>query len=283
MIEIRTPYGNIPYKIIHYPDHTQKIDFERVFTEFPDPDKAYIAWKGYPGDEELVTLIYLTKHLQNVWGVNPGLQMDYIPNARMDRVKNNCEVFTLKYFCDIINSLGFKYVEVLDPHSNVAPALLDRVRVVDASNYITQAIRHIRVVKGEKDLFLYFPDEGALKRYGDMFPDYQHLVGRKVRDWATGEIKGLGIDCHCQIPEHAAVLMIDDIISYGGTLAYSADKLKELGFEHIYAYASHVENSLLDKEKSTLWKRLEDGIVDMVFTTDSLLTESNYLVNVTRL
>ena len=66
--------------------------------------------------------------------------------------------------------------------------------------------------------------------------------------------------------------MIDDIISYGGTLAYSADELKKLGFEHIYAYATHTENSILDPEKGTLLKRLEDGTVDHIYTTCSTYT-----------
>ena len=44
--------------------------------------------------------------------------------------------------------------------------------------------------------------------------------------------------------------MIDDIISYGGTMYYSAKKLKELGVGKIYAYATHVENSLIFKGKT---------------------------------
>lgn len=66
------------------------------------------------------------------------------------------------------------------------------------------------------------------------------------------------------------VIMVDDIISYGGTLAYSADELKKLGFKHIYAYATHTENSVLDPERGTLLQRLENGTVDRIYTTDSI-------------
>ena len=66
--------------------------------------------------------------------------------------------------------------------------------------------------------------------------------------------------------------MIDDIISYGGSLYYSAKVLKECGVDRIYAYASHTENSVLDREKGTLIKSLEDGTVERLFTTDSLFT-----------
>ena len=74
--------------------------------------------------------------------------------------------------------------------------------------------------------------------------------------------------------------MIDDIISYGGTLAYSADELKRLGFDHIYAYATHVENSILNEEKGTLLKRLNDGTVEFIYTTDSLYSGEHEKIRV---
>ena len=68
------------------------------------------------------------------------------------------------------------------------------------------------------------------------------------------------------------VLMVDDIIAYGGSLYYSAKELKRIGANNIYAYATHTENSILDPEKGTLIKLLEDGTVKRLFTTDSLFT-----------
>ena len=69
--------------------------------------------------------------------------------------------------------------------------------------------------------------------------------------------------------------MVDDIVSYGGSMAYGADKLKELGAAHIYAYASHVENSVLDQEKGTLLKRIDYGTVDKLFTTNSIFNDKH--------
>ena len=66
--------------------------------------------------------------------------------------------------------------------------------------------------------------------------------------------------------------LFNSVISYGGSFKYSADKLKELGASKIYAYATHTENSVLDREKGTLIKSLEDGTVERLFTTDSLFT-----------
>jgi ribose-phosphate pyrophosphokinase len=235
----------------------------------------------YENDEELVTLMFLVKHFDDVCPERDKvLYMPYVPNARMDRTKNIGEVFTLKYFCDIINSLNFKQVVILDPHSNVTPALLDRVVVKSPRDVIFDVAEHLGLT--EED-YVYFPDEGACKRYNDLFPFKKNvLIGHKVRDWETGKIQGLNItDQEGCVYEYgffseagaysgARVIMVDDIISYGGTLAYSADELKKLGFEHVYAYATHTENSVLDPENGTLLKRLEDGIVDHIYTTNSI-------------
>ena len=232
------------------------------------------TWK-YENDEELVTLMFLSKHYRNNYPyAQQLLAMWYVPNARMDRVKKSDEVFTLKYFCEIINDLGFDMVTVLDPHSNVTPALLNHV-VVESSKYVINRV--VRDLDLHENDYVYFPDEGAAKRYADLFPGKRNiLIGHKKRDWETGKIVGLEISGQeGETFEHGhfqgcSVLMIDDIISYGGTLAYSADELKRLGFKHIYAYATHVENSILDEEKGTLLKRLNDGTVERIYTTDSL-------------
>jgi len=258
--------------IRHFPDKTQLLSISRFAVDNCMSFKWY-----YENDEELVTLMFLVKHFDDVCpGRDKVLYMPYVPNARMDRTKHDEEVFTLKYFCEVINSLNFKQVVILDPHSNVTPALLDRVVVKSPRSIIFDVVENLGLTKED---YVYFPDEGAYKRYNDLFPAKKRvLIGHKVRDWETGQIKGLRIttpegyepdEFQCMSRN---VIMIDDIISYGGTLAYSADKLKELCFEHIYAYATHTENSVLDPEKGTLLKRLEDGTVDHIYTTCSTYT-----------
>ena len=122
-------------KVINFPDGTFKIDIEIPGGTVP----GRIVWK-YENETELVQLIYLTKHLKQQ-GYDPiELLMPYLPNARMDRVKESSEVFTLKWFCDIINSLNFDKVEVLDVHSAVGEALIDRVVVRTPGEYIRQAM-----------------------------------------------------------------------------------------------------------------------------------------------
>lgn len=274
--------------IEHFPDGTQRIN-NLLVSDFLDEEKIEFKWT-YENEEELISLIYIVNHLREtiplrVKNIPFILYMPYLPNARMDRTKNFSETFTLKYFCQIINSLKFDAVKIFDPHSNVGPALIDNVFVVSPEMYIEYAIEDIEGVdidggweyKGKT--IIYFPDEGAMKRYKDLhcIKGREIIYGSKERDWDTGKILGIKILDKNGEPvksfgKNSVVLMIDDIVSYGGTLAYSADSLKKKGASAIYAYASHAENSVLDEENGTLLKRLNDGTVDEVFTTNSIYT-----------
>lgn len=74
--------------------------------------------------------------------------------------------------------------------------------------------------------------------------------------------------------------MIDDICSYGGTMFYSAKKLKELGAGDIDIYVSHCENSILDSERGHLFDDTE--LIHKVYTTDSIFTGKHDKITVLR-
>ena len=259
----------------HFPDGSQMI---LNFTQF-NWDDNYIYW-SYESDEECMTLYYIVKHIKDHYPLATiRLCMPYVSNARMDRTKSDTEVFTLKWFCEFINSLNFNEVIILDPHSNVSTALLDRVVVADVGEILSRIINNnCRSWRLNPNKGVYFPDAGAMKRYSsiEMFGGYfptKIIYGEKDRDWKTGKILGLKImdkngnridgEEGNKVLEGASILMIDDIISYGGTMYYSALRLKELGASEIYAYASHTENSVLDNENGTFINALNDGTVDM--------------------
>ena len=245
----------------------------------PKPSNE-IRWH-YENDAELFKFICLVKAMREMYkGVRIDLFMPYLPNARQDRVKNPEDVFTLKYFCEIINSLEFDTVFVTDVHSNVGLALLNRVREIKPWDYIHKALTKITFMEtGDvmheareecyKNLLLFYPDEGAMKRYsGEMGMPY--IFGVKDRDWKTGQIKRLNLAGDVSMIEGKNILIIDDICSKGGTFYYAAKELKEAGAVNIYLYVTHCENTIYEGE---LLK--EDSLIKHIFTTNSLLTAPN--------
>lgn len=235
----------------------------------PDVNKAEITW-CFDSESEMVTLFYLVNHIRNSGITDVLLNMPYIPNARMDRVKNPDEVFTLKYFSSFINSLNFDRVNVYDPHSEVSCALIDHISICGHISFIKDVMKEI-LFDSEKDI-LYYPDAGCAKKY-ETTMNMPFLKGEKKRDWRTGKIQGLEIKG--DIPERPfRVLMIDDICSKGGTFYYSAEKLREKGASEIYLYITHCENTILEGDL------IKSGLVNKIFTTDSVFTEQHPLINI---
>lgn len=263
MIKVNDEIINIE----HFPDGTQKLSVKCMWKA---SGNYSIDWR-YEKEEEFSALIFITRHLKNnPYTKSVRLKMNYLPNARMDRIHEKDEVFTLKSFADVINWLDFDLVEIMDVHSNVGAALINNAIIEIPKIYINEVIRKIE--KDDTELILYFPDEGAAKRYSDMFPKYKYCYGEKKRDWNTGKILGLDIKSNGVNLFGKTILMIDDIISYGGSLYYSANTLKNNGVDKIYAFATHTENSILNREKGTLIKSLENNIVERLFTTNSIFT-----------
>lgn len=234
-----------------------------------ETNEAVLCWQ-FENNEEMVALYFLTKHLQAKGVARIVLELPYIPNARQDRVKKPEDVFTLKYFAEFINSLGFAEVVVLDPHSYVSEALIDRIRIRTPKEYVE---RVIGCLGGTENLLLFFPDEGAMKRYSAMF-ELPYVFGIKKRDWSTGEIKGLDVAGRTELIAGSRILIIDDICSRGGTFYHSAKELKELGAEEIYLYISHCENTILEG------KIPNTDLIQKVYTTNSIFTGSHEKITV---
>lgn len=235
-----------------------------------DCREARIVWH-FENNEEMIAIMFLTRHLQSNGVVFVHLVMPYIPNARQDRVKTNEDVFTLKYFAEFINSLGFNSVTVLDPHSSVSEALIDNLIIESPERFIQRAIND--VYTRERNLITFYPDEGAMKRYSGMLK-MNYAFGIKKRDWRTGVIQGLDVSGQTDKIKDSAVLIIDDICSKGGTFYHSAKKLKELGAKNIYLYVSHCENSVLYGDM------IKSGLIEKVYTTNSIFTERHEKIEV---
>lgn len=226
-----------------------------------------IEWQ-YENDSELVTLYYITRHYQSQ-GYDIELYMDYLPNARQDRVKNDNEVFTLKWFAEIINSLNFRSVTVRDIHSNVGTALINNIEIDNCKNNIEDTIETINC----DNLLIFYPDEGSVKRYSDII-NKPYAFGIKKRDWKTGKILGLDVIDNGEKIKDRTILIVDDICSKGGTFYHSAKKLKELGAGDIYLYITHCENTILDGEI------IKSGLIKHIYTTDSIFTKEHELITV---
>ncbi|WP_020620301.1 ribose-phosphate pyrophosphokinase [Paenibacillus daejeonensis] len=245
-----------------FPNGETLVDGEQILAAAGE--KQVVEFK-YATDGDLIQLMFLKRYLDER-RLAATLIIYYMPYSRMDRVEG-ASAFTLKYTTEFINALGFERVQVIEPHSDVTTALLDRAEASYPSLELLEDVIARTGFDREHDV-LFFPDAGAQKRYSRLH-GYRELVGFKVRDFQTGTIQRL--DVIGEAPETGfKAIIVDDLCSYGGTFLLSAEKLKELGAAEIYLLVAHCETSI---HKGKL---LDSGLIDKVFTTNTILDEPGH-------
>ncbi|GAA4278661.1 ribose-phosphate diphosphokinase [Aquimarina mytili] len=159
----------------------------------------------------------------------------YFPAARQDRVMVLGESLSVKVYADIINAQNYNQVAVFDPHSEVTPALLNNVKVIQNYEFVKQCLQTI----GE-EVVLVAPDGGALKK---IYKVSEYLGGVEViecskkRDVKTGQLSGFRVYEEDLKGKHCVI--VDDICDGGGTFLGLAQVLKEKKAGKISLIISH--------------------------------------------
>ena len=209
-------------------------------------------------------LLIATDALRRMEVENIHLVLPYFPAARQDRVMVVGESLSVKVYADIINAQNYKSITILDAHSEVAPALLNRVENISNHNFVTACLQN------EKDYVLISPDGGALKK---IYKLSQFLNGvpvvecSKIRDVKTGRLSGFKV--YAEDLEGKTCVIVDDICDGGGTFLGLAKELKEKKCGKLMLIVTH---GIFSKGLGKLTE-----IFDEVFSTNSFSDFENTL------
>ena len=245
-----------------FADGTCKINLDCSTLE----PNAPITWL-YDNDEEWMYVWFLVQHCRDHEGYRRTLSIPYLPNGRQDRVVNDDDVFTLKYFSQMVNALHFDRVETFDVHSDVAAALINHIHVLSPVPVVQKVLDEV------PNALLCFPDEGAMARYRGQFP-IPTIYGIKSRNWKTQKVEELILGGATERAKDKDILIIDDICGKGSTIYHMSKQLKELGANNIYVYVSHCENTVLQPcihNKSLL----DYDLITKLFTTNSIFRKEH--------
>jgi len=232
-----------------YSDNTPMIKLGEDF----DPTRIHTMVIRHTTTTAFVAAMFLVDSISKRGGKVKTLVLPYIPGARQDRINpTGDQLFAAYSFATMINDRSFSRVIVLDPHSPVAPSLIDRV-----VEYPLLDIAQ-RVWWGYTGIIA--PDKGAKER-AKVFSDVMGLplcYGSKKRDVATGKLEGFEI---APLP-FGHYLVVDDICDGGGTFMGLGEKIREQG-NYADLYVTH---GIFAKGVDGLKK-----IYKNIYTTDSLL------------
>lgn len=223
----------------------------KPFTIFNDSDAIIIISRinSFNDFGKLAVAVDALRRMLLVQGSVPKveicLELLYFPGARQDRVANDGEALTVKVYADLINSLKFDCVTILDPHSSVTPALINNCYVIDNKGFGAECIDEL-YEQGIKDFYLVCPDAGAAKKINELASylresrediKFDIVTGSKVRNTKTGELSDTTIDV--DELHNKPCIIIDDICDGGRTFLNLAYKLKLNNAGKVYLGVTH--------------------------------------------
>lgn len=219
---------------------------------------------------DLQNIIVVTKALQRLPVKNIYLEVPYFLGARSDRLFENGSTHYLKdIICPIINSLNFKSVSVLDPHSFVLEACLNNMKELNIYSFYDWFVETSEITtKDKRKMFLISPDYGAIKRVNGFAKQYTFqkvLNCGKVRDIQTGKI----VETHIPILDFGGnkCIILDDLVDGGSTFIELGKQLKERNAGEIILVVTH---GIFSKGFNELFK-----YIDKIYTTNSV-ADFNY-------
>lgn len=168
---------------------------------------------------DLGLLLALTDAVKRCRPVRVDLFLPYFPGARQDREEKGYAL-TAKVYADLVNAQEYASVFILDPHSPVSPALIDRCVILPHAPLIQEFVPANLVG-------LICPDAGAERRTLELAKhlDCRTVVfARKKRDPRTGSLSGFSLE---PLPLEGTYLLADDLCDGGGTFIGLAEKFRE--------------------------------------------------------
>lgn len=232
MIAIKLKAKYLRSELRIFPDGESKITVNGK----PKNGKIVVVQSTYPPvDSNLIQALSLVakarKYSSQVYAVIP-----YLGYARQDKEFLPGEVITMSLVANMFKAVGASKVIVVDIHSKMA---LNHFKI-PAKNVtaISELVKYFKKLK-LKDPLVVSPDLGGIARARE----FAKLLGakfialKKHRDRKTGKVEIRSAN-QKQVKGRDLVL-VDDIISTGGSMVKAAEFLKKQKCRNIYAVCTH--------------------------------------------
>jgi ribose-phosphate pyrophosphokinase len=235
----------------------------------PSTRHALIAHRVNCSDDLMLVLLAADALRGSVPDVGIDLFMPYVPYARQDRRMMPGDPLSIRVFGDVINACHFGRVLVLDPHSDVTMAVIDRCHPLPIHDHIARALDATGATR------VVIPDAGAAKRVHGIMnrlkDRYAHVAtvqAMKTRDVAKqGAITGMQLETDANLGGQSC-LIVDDICDGGRTFLVLSKLLRGRGAKSVHLYVTH--GIFSHGLESLLACPDAEGRLDGIFTTESI-------------
>jgi ribose-phosphate pyrophosphokinase len=190
-----------------------------------------------PADRHLLQTLMMIKKCTDDLAADICTVIPYMAYARQDRVFQDGEVISIELIAKLLEAAGNKRLITIDIHSALALSYF-RIDVQNISSIPLLANHAANNIKLNRTVVV-SPDAGGIERAYE----FAKILGsdiialKKWRDRNSGEIF-FDDKLECNIADRD-VILVDDIISSGGSIVKACQVLKKNKADKIYAMCVH--------------------------------------------
>lgn len=210
-----------------------------------------------PTDTHLIQLLMIAKKCIDDGAQHVCAVIPYLAYARQDRAFLEGEVVSIGLVAKLFETVGVEHIITVDIHSQLAMSYFSSIQNVSSVPLLADYASKMKL----RDPIAVSPDAGGTNRAKEFARhlDIDFIVLKKSRHRVTGEVT-VDEKLHMDISKRDAIV-IDDIISTGGSIIKAAQVLHKKGAGRIYAMCAH---ALLIRDAAQKIKSA--GVQDIIST-----------------
>lgn len=228
---------------------------------------VFVVQSTYPPVDQHLMQLFIAAHQLSQEGARVTAVVPYLAYARQDKEFLPGEAVTLGVVSHLMRSAGVRRLVTVDIHSPEGLALFSFP--VHSVSAIPSLADYVRKTMNLRNPVVVAPDFGASKRTEAFASLYgaKLLQLSKTRDRVTGEVKVKKAALEVKGKD---VMIVDDLISTGGTVAAAAEAVLAEGASKVYAICVHglfVGDAVRKLEKAGVKQILSTNTVPCSYST----------------
>lgn len=195
----------------------------------------------HSGADKLCRLLFFAGALRDHGAAHITAVVPYLAYGRKDRQTKPGDPVTTRYIAQLLEAVGIDALVTLEAHNVAALQNAFRIPTLHVQAAAVLAERAL-VLAGDGPVAVVSPDPGGVKRaqlfrellearsgrcFGSAFMEKRRSAGVVSGSLLAGEVRD------------ATVLLVDDLISTGGTLLRAAQTCRQQGARRVLAFAAH--------------------------------------------